>query len=116
MKEARTDRSLPRPGPAEYFIGSVRVDPLFDATAPSRVNGGSVTFEPGARTAWHTKSDAKGRDASRVNQVAWYSKTGCAEPPEVDAGAPLTRPGGRRLREPASLQRVANPVGESNRC
>jgi quercetin dioxygenase-like cupin family protein len=41
-------------GPAEYFTGAVRVDPLFPATAPSRVSGGHVTFEPGARSAWHT--------------------------------------------------------------
>ena len=41
-------------GPSEYFIGSVRIDPLFQAKAPSRASGGRVTFEPGARTAWHT--------------------------------------------------------------
>ncbi|HYK92061.1 MAG TPA: cupin domain-containing protein [Acidobacteriota bacterium] len=41
-------------GPEEYFTGSVRVDPLFNAAAPARVLGASVTFEPGARTAWHT--------------------------------------------------------------
>jgi quercetin dioxygenase-like cupin family protein len=41
-------------GPAEWFTGSVRVDPLFPATAPSRMSSGSVTFEPGARSAWHT--------------------------------------------------------------
>lgn len=41
-------------GPADYFTGSVRVDPLFKATDPARVVGASVTFEPGARTAWHT--------------------------------------------------------------
>ena len=41
-------------GPAEYFTGSVRVDPLFRAPDPARVSGSSVTFEPGARTAWHT--------------------------------------------------------------
>jgi quercetin dioxygenase-like cupin family protein len=41
-------------GPADWFIGSVRVDILFPATAPSRMSGGSVTFEPGARSAWHT--------------------------------------------------------------
>ncbi|HZZ44852.1 MAG TPA: cupin domain-containing protein [Tepidisphaeraceae bacterium] len=41
-------------GPAEYFTGVVRVDGLIDAPAPGRVVGGSVTFEPGARTAWHT--------------------------------------------------------------
>jgi quercetin dioxygenase-like cupin family protein len=41
-------------GPAEWFTGMVRIDPLFEARAPSRVSGASVTFEPGARTAWHT--------------------------------------------------------------
>jgi len=41
-------------GPADWFTGAVRVDPLFSAPAPARVVGASVTFEPGARTAWHT--------------------------------------------------------------
>ena len=41
-------------GPAEYFTGTVRVDPLFQAPDPARAVGASVTFEPGARTAWHT--------------------------------------------------------------
>src|SRR5271155_3963346 len=41
-------------GPAEYFTGTVRVDPLFNSPAPARAIGASVTFEPGARTAWHT--------------------------------------------------------------
>ncbi|MHC5821009.1 MAG: (R)-mandelonitrile lyase [Nostoc sp.] len=41
-------------GPAEYFTGTVRVDPLFEAHDPARTSGASVTFEPGARTAWHT--------------------------------------------------------------
>ena len=41
-------------GPAEYFTGTVRIDPLFDAADPARARGASVTFEPGARTAWHT--------------------------------------------------------------
>ncbi len=40
-------------GPA-YFTGTVRVDPLFEAPEPARVRGAHVTFEPGARTAWHT--------------------------------------------------------------
>ena len=41
-------------GPAEYFTGTVHVDRLFKANGPSRTSGSSVTFEPGARTAWHT--------------------------------------------------------------
>src|SRR5438093_5344146 len=41
-------------GPAECFTGTVRIDPLFEAPEPPLVRGASVTFEPGARTAWHT--------------------------------------------------------------
>ena len=41
-------------GPADYFTGTVRVDPLIQAPDPARIIGASVTFEPGARTAWHT--------------------------------------------------------------
>lgn len=41
-------------GPADWFTGAVRIDPLLDAPEPARVAGAHVTFEPGARTAWHT--------------------------------------------------------------
>lgn len=41
-------------GPADWFTGTVRIDPLFQPNAPARAAGASVTFEPGARTAWHT--------------------------------------------------------------
>src|SRR5258706_8183037 len=40
-------------GPADWFTGTARIDPLFQPTDPARAGGGSVTFEPGARTAWH---------------------------------------------------------------
>src|SRR5215831_12710048 len=41
-------------GPENWFTGTVRIDPLFQATEPARAGAGQVTFEPGARTAWHT--------------------------------------------------------------
>lgn len=41
-------------GPADWFTGTARIDPLFQAPLPARAAGASVTFEPGARTAWHT--------------------------------------------------------------
>ena len=52
-----TKRSGSQPsgkGPSEYFTGTVRIDPLFTPEAPARTASASVTFEPGARTAWHT--------------------------------------------------------------
>ena len=41
-------------GPSEWFTGTVRIDPLFQTPNPARAQGASVTFEPAARTAWHT--------------------------------------------------------------
>ena len=53
--EIRRNGSQPSgKGPAEYFTGAVRIETLFEAPAPARVRGASVTFEPRARTAWHT--------------------------------------------------------------
>ncbi|HTX42537.1 MAG TPA: cupin domain-containing protein [Acidobacteriaceae bacterium] len=54
MEIRRAGTQAPRRGPAEYFTGEVRIDPLFEAPEPARAAGASVTFEPGARTAWHT--------------------------------------------------------------
>ncbi len=54
MEIKRSGSQPSRKGPAEYFTGAVRVDPLFQAPDPAHVSGSSVTFEPGARTAWHT--------------------------------------------------------------
>ena len=54
MDIARSGSQAPRPGPAEYFTGIVSIEPLFQVPAPGRAVGARVTFEPGARTAWHT--------------------------------------------------------------
>ena len=54
MKITRAGSQASLKGPAEWFTGTVRVDPLFQAPQPGRVGGGHVTFEPGARSAWHT--------------------------------------------------------------
>ena len=50
----RTGSQASTRGPAEYFTGQVRLDPLYTAQPPARIACASVTFEPGARTAWHT--------------------------------------------------------------
>ncbi len=54
MKIKRVGSEPSNKGPADWFTGSVRLDPLFEADEPARVRGTHVTFEPGARTAWHT--------------------------------------------------------------
>jgi len=54
LQVTRAGDAASRPGPADYFTGRVRLDAPFQAPAPARVGGASVSFEPGARTAWHT--------------------------------------------------------------
>lgn len=54
MEIRRAGTQASSKGPSEYFTGQVRIDPLFAAAEPARVAVASVTFEPGARTAWHT--------------------------------------------------------------
>ena len=53
MEILRAGTQPSAPGPAAWFTGTVRVDPLFHPPAPARAFGACVTFEPGARTAWH---------------------------------------------------------------
>ncbi|NBD24925.1 (R)-mandelonitrile lyase [Paenibacillus glycinis] len=54
MDIKRTGSQPSGKGSPDYFTGAVRVDPLFEAADPARAAGAAVTFEPGARTAWHT--------------------------------------------------------------
>ena len=61
-------------GPAEYFTGYVRIDPLFDAPKPVRVRGAHVTFEPGARTASHTHP--VGQTLIATSGLGWVQREG----------------------------------------
>lgn len=54
MKITRSGQTPSTVGSSDWFTGRVRIDPLFAAEAPGRTDGAHVTFEPGARTAWHT--------------------------------------------------------------
>ncbi|MGI4827283.1 MAG: (R)-mandelonitrile lyase [Janthinobacterium lividum] len=54
MQINRVGTKASRPGPADWFTGTVRIDAPFQGEEPSRISGATVTFEPGARTAWHT--------------------------------------------------------------
>jgi len=61
-------------GPADWFTGTVRIDPLFDCTDPARVGGASVTFEPSARTAWHTHP--LGQNLIITSGFGWVQREG----------------------------------------
>jgi len=56
IRITRSDSLQPKKASADYFTGAVQVQELFPADDPSRTSGGKVTFEPGARSAWHTHS------------------------------------------------------------
>jgi quercetin dioxygenase-like cupin family protein len=61
-------------GPAEWFTGTVRIDPLFSPRDPARVTGALVTFEPGARTAWHTHP--LGQTLLVTSGLGWVQREG----------------------------------------
>lgn len=80
-------------GPAEWFTGDVRIDPLFPAQEGSNVSAALVTFEPGARTAWH--SHPMGQNLVVLSGAGW---TQCEGGPkqEIRAGDVVSCPCGRR--------------------
>jgi quercetin dioxygenase-like cupin family protein len=74
MEIIRSGSQSSRKAPAEYFSGAARLDPLFQPHDPSRVSGGSVTFEPGARTAWHTHP--LGQTLIITSGLGWVQRDG----------------------------------------
>jgi quercetin dioxygenase-like cupin family protein len=74
MEITRGGSQPSRKGPTEYFTGAVRVDPLFQAPDPARVSGGHVTFEPGARSAWHTHP--LGQTLIITSGLGWVQREG----------------------------------------
>ena len=74
MQITRSGAQPSSKGPAEYFTGTVRIDPLFSAPDPARVAGASVTFEPGARTAWHTHP--LGQTLIVTSGLGWVQREG----------------------------------------
>jgi quercetin dioxygenase-like cupin family protein len=74
MQITRSGAQPSSKGPAEYFTGTVRIDPLFSTPDPARVAGASVTFEPGARTAWHTHP--LGQTLIVTSGLGWVQREG----------------------------------------
>ena len=87
MKITRVGLQASTKGPADWFTGTVRVDPLFQAPDPAMVSGACVTFEPGARTAWHTHP--LGQTLIVVAGSGWVQREGGA--------IEVIRPGERSL-------------------
>lgn len=80
-------------GPAEYFTGNVRVEPLFTSPGPAKINGANVTFEPGARSAWHTHP--RGQTLIVTSGLGWHQCEG--EPKEeIRPGDVITCEPGKR--------------------
>jgi quercetin dioxygenase-like cupin family protein len=74
MEITRTGTKHSIKGPADWFTGAVRIDPLFDANETRRGAAATVTFEPGARTAWHTHP--LGQTLIIVSGIGWVQKDG----------------------------------------
>jgi quercetin dioxygenase-like cupin family protein len=74
MEITRAGSQASAKGPTDYFTGTVRVDPLFAVHDPGRVSAASVTFEPGARTAWHTHP--LGQTLIITSGVGWVQREG----------------------------------------
>lgn len=74
MQIARAGSQPSRKGPAENFTGAVRVDPVFPVREPGRVSAGHVTFEPGARSAWHTHP--LGQTLIITSGLGWVQREG----------------------------------------
>jgi quercetin dioxygenase-like cupin family protein len=74
MEITRKDSLPSMPGPEDWFTGTVQVDGLFQAHEPARAAGASVTFEPGARTAWHTHP--LGQTLIVTSGLGWVQREG----------------------------------------
>lgn len=74
MKIHRIQSRRSASGPAQWFTGSVRIDPLFSPESPGRTAGALVTFEPGARTAWHTHP--AGQTIIITSGLGWIQRQG----------------------------------------
>jgi quercetin dioxygenase-like cupin family protein len=80
-------------GPADWFTGNVRIDPLFQSTPPARAAGAWVTFEPGARTAWHTHP--LGQTLIVTSGCGWVQREG-AQVEEIHPGDVVWFPPGEK--------------------
>jgi quercetin dioxygenase-like cupin family protein len=93
--------------PAEYFTGTVRLDPMFAAPDPARVTGATVTFEPGARTAWHTHP--LGQTLIVTSGLGWVQRDG-GPIEEIRAGDVVWFPPGEKHWHGASAKTAMSHI------
>ncbi len=93
MDIRRTGTQPSGKGPADYFTGAVRVEPLFEACDPGRAVGATVTFEPGSRTAWH--AHPLGQTLIVVSGCGWAQRWGGARE-EIRPGDVVWIPAGQK--------------------
>jgi len=74
MQISRVGSKPSKPGPADWFTGTVRIDSPFQGEEPSHISGATVTFEPGARTAWHTHP--LGQTILILSGLGWAQRDG----------------------------------------
>ena len=91
-------------GPADWFTGTVRIDPLFQAPDPALVQGASVTFEPGARTAWHTHPLGPDADRHRGLRLGRSARVARSR-----RSGPATWSGSRRAKSTGTARRRPRP-------
>ena len=93
IKITRSGSQQSSTGPAEHFTGSARIDPLFSANTPSRTSAGRITFEPGARTAWH--SHPQGQTLIVTAGKGWVQQWG-GQVEEIEQGDVVWIPPGQK--------------------
>ena len=107
MQITRSGSQASRKGPAEWFTGTVRLDPLFQAPEPARTRGAHVTFEPGARTAWHTHP--LGQTLIVTSGLGWVQRDG-GKIEEIRAGDVVWFPPGEKHWHGASAKTAMSHI------
>lgn len=103
MDIKRNGTSPSTPGHADYFTGTVRLDTPFKAEAPGRTGGAIVTFEPGARTAWHTHP--LGQTVIVTSGLGWAQREGGP----IEKSAPATSSGSRPAKNTGTAPPTRRP-------
>ena len=113
MEIKRSGSEASRKGPADWFTGSVRIDPLFQAPVPARVGGAHVTFEPGARTAWH--AHPLGQTLIITSGLGWVQREGGSVEEVCSGDVVWFPPGEKHWHGASAATSIAQELGSDDR-